>query len=308
MKGELKMDKMNLFDKSKTIATLPEAPIQDEEGNLTFTLNGKTFSLNVNSEEVRERIKEEVNANSLAKYDWFEEKTGARHWVLYDTLMYYPAIDEFHEYDEEYDEDYNPEDNEYDFLAYHYLGDTKVVPVMPINATSCFRMFAKFHGGVTSIDFSKFNTCNIEDMSSMFAESKHLVSLDLSNFNMENVKALYYMFRGCISLSNLVISNWSLNKVQKLYYMFEMCISLKKLDLSNWKLNTTLKVDAFGTFYACTLLSELKVNKDFLKSITAYNDADTFTLCHSLPNFSTNKTVIELFKPVEEGGCLTVVK
>lgn len=32
-----------------------------------------------------------------------------------------------------------------------------------------------------------------------------------------------------------------------------------KLDLSNWKLNTTHKVGAFGTFYACTLLSELKV-------------------------------------------------
>lgn len=213
-------------------------------------------------------------------------------------------MDEFHETDE----DYNSEETKYDFLAYQFLGDIKIVPVMPINATSCFRMFAKFHGGVTSIDFSKFNTCNIEDMCYMFEGSKYLVSLDLSNFNMENVKALHCMFRGCISLSNLVISNWSLNEVQKLYYMFEMCISLKKLDLSNWKLNTTHKIDAFGTFYACTLLSELKVNKGFLKSITAYNDANTFTLCHSLPNFSTNKTVVELFKPVEEGGCLTVVK
>ena len=90
--------------------------------------------------------------------------------------------------------------------------------------------------------------------------------------------------------------------------MFEMCLSLMKLVVSNWKLNTTHKIDAFGTFYACTLLSELKVNKGFLKSITAYNDANTFTLCHSLPNFSTNKAVVELFKPIEEGGCLTVVK
>lgn len=252
----------------------------------------------------RERVKAEINANSIAKYDWFKEKTGAHHWVLYNTLKYYPAMDEFHETDE----DYNSEETKYDFLAYQFLGDIKIVPVMPINATSCFRMFAKFHGGVTSIDFSKFNTCNIEDMCYMFEGSKYLVSLDLSNFNMENVKALHCMFRGCISLSNLVISNWSLNEVQKLYYMFEMCISLKKLDLSNWKLNTTHKIDAFGTFYACTLLSELKVNKGFLKSITAYNDANTFTLCHSLPNFSTNKTVVELFKPVEEGGCLTVVK
>lgn len=304
MKGELKMNKMNLFNESKTIATLPKAPIQDEEGNLTFTLKGKTYSLNVNSEEERERVKEEVNANSFAKYDWIRENGGQYHWVLYNTLMYYPAMDEFCENDEEYD----PEENEYDFLAYRYDGDLKVVPVTPINATSCYRMFAKFHGAVTSIDFSKFNTCNIEDMCSMFEESRYLVSLDLSNFNMENVKALAYMFKGCISLSNLVISNWSLNKVQKLYYMFEMCISLKKLDLSNWKLNTTHEIDAFGTFYACTLLSELKVNKGFLKSITAYNDANTFTLCHSLPNFSTNKTVVELFKPIEEGGCLTVVK
>lgn len=295
---------MNLFDESKIIVTLPEEPIQDEEGNLTFTLKDNTFSLNVNSEEERERVKAEINANSIAKYDWFKEKTGVHHWVLYNTLKYYPAMDEFHETDE----DYNSEETKYDFLAYQFLGDIKIVPVMPINATSCFRMFAKFHGGVTSIDFSKFNTCNIEDMCYMFEGSKYLVSLDLSNFNMENVKALHCMFRGCISLSNLVISNWSLNEVQKLYYMFEMCISLKKLDLSNWKLNTTHKIDAFGTFYACTLLSELKVNKGFLKSITAYNDANTFTLCHSLPNFSTNKTVVELFKPVEEGGCLTVVK
>ena len=30
---------------------LPPAPIQDENGNLTFELEGKTYSLNVNSEE-----------------------------------------------------------------------------------------------------------------------------------------------------------------------------------------------------------------------------------------------------------------
>ena len=77
------MESMNLFggnDKfskalfednttKETTNQLPPAPIQDEEGNLTFELEGKTFSLNVNSEEERERVKAEVNANSLAKYD-----------------------------------------------------------------------------------------------------------------------------------------------------------------------------------------------------------------------------------------------
>ena len=88
-KGEIKMERMNLFggnDKSskalfgdntskenikpkETTNQLLPAPIQDEEGNLTFELEGKTFSLNVNSEEERERVKAEVNANHLAQYD-----------------------------------------------------------------------------------------------------------------------------------------------------------------------------------------------------------------------------------------------
>lgn len=51
------MDKMNLFDESKTIATLPEAPIQNEDGVLTFAIKGIIYSLNVNSEEERERVK-----------------------------------------------------------------------------------------------------------------------------------------------------------------------------------------------------------------------------------------------------------
>ena len=74
---------MNLFDESKIIVTLPEEPIQDEEGNLTFTLKDNTFSLNVNSEEERERVKAEINANSIAKYDWFKEETGEKHWAFY---------------------------------------------------------------------------------------------------------------------------------------------------------------------------------------------------------------------------------
>lgn len=64
------------------------APIQDEDGNLTFELEGKTYSLNVNSKEERERVKEEIDTNSLTKYDWFKEETGEKHWVLYNTEMY----------------------------------------------------------------------------------------------------------------------------------------------------------------------------------------------------------------------------
>ena len=110
-KGEIKMKSMNLFggnDKSsetfftskkesKELTGLPPVPIQDENGNLTFKLEGKTYSLNVNSEEEREKVKTEVNANSLAQYDWFKETTGEKHWVFYNTEMYeyIKIIDEY---------------------------------------------------------------------------------------------------------------------------------------------------------------------------------------------------------------------
>lgn len=98
---------------------LPPAPIQDEYGNLTFELEGKTYSLNVNSKFERIRIKAEVNANSLAKYYWFKEETGEKHWVLYDIAMYEII--------------YNS--------CLRYIDDCTLTPVIPINATSCHRMF-----------------------------------------------------------------------------------------------------------------------------------------------------------------------
>ena len=67
---------------------LPSAPFQDEDGNLTFSIEGITYSLNVNYKEERERVKNEINANSLTEYEWFKEKRGKKHWVLYNTEMY----------------------------------------------------------------------------------------------------------------------------------------------------------------------------------------------------------------------------
>lgn len=94
------------------------APIQDENGNLTFELEGKTHSLNVNSEKERERVKKEVNANYLVEYDWFKEKTGKKHWVFYNTKMY-----------------------EICNLNLQYREDSDLAPIVPINATSCYGTF-----------------------------------------------------------------------------------------------------------------------------------------------------------------------
>ena len=56
--------------------------------NLTFELEGREYSLNADSEEERRRVLAEVKAISLAKYNWFKDNTGEKHWVLYNTEMY----------------------------------------------------------------------------------------------------------------------------------------------------------------------------------------------------------------------------
>ena len=120
------MKSMNLFGNNtpkEDINQLPPAPIQDENGNITFELEGKTYSLNVNSKEERERVKEEVNANSLTKYDWFKEETGEKHWAFYNTEMY--EVEQIYTCDK----------------YIHYKENSNLVPVIPVNATSCYYMF-----------------------------------------------------------------------------------------------------------------------------------------------------------------------
>lgn len=250
------MKSMNLFggnDKSntskentkpkETTNQLPPAPIQDEEGNLTFELEGKTYSINVNSEEERERVKAEVNANPLTQYDWFEEferdvKDG--HWVFYDTSMYGPK-----------------EDNRN--LNLHYNPRCNQTPIIPINATSCRNMFSDCDK-LTELNLSKLNTVNIvsmkgmfkncrkittldldnlitskvTDMSSMFEACTKLVNLNLSNFDTSNVTHMCFMFEHNLNLTALDLSSFDTSKVTWMYYMFQDCKRLKSLDLSNF--------------------------------------------------------------------------
>lgn len=170
---------------------LPPAPIQDEYGNLTFELEGKTYSLNVNSKFERIRIKAEVNANSLAKYYWFKEETGEKHWVLYDIAMYEII--------------YNS--------CLRYIDDCTLTPVIPINATSCHRMF---HGckALTQLNLSNFNTSQITDMSSMFAGCEKLTELDLSNFDTHKVTNMSGMFDYCKKVKTTIDCN-AQEKLQK---------------------------------------------------------------------------------------------
>ena len=152
------MDKMNLFsDAGAKSSEASSSPIQDENGVLHFTSNGQTYSLNINSKEEREKVKEEVNAVSLAKYNWFRETTGDKHWVLYNTEMY------------EVKDSY-----------LHYKESSDLAPELPINVTSCYSMFAHCEN-LWTLDLSSFNTENIKNFSHMLLGYENLYHIDVSD-------------------------------------------------------------------------------------------------------------------------------
>lgn len=119
---------------------LPAAPIQDENGNLTFNYNGKTYTVNVNSEEDRNSFAEDFNKENGKKFAWFKERAGLQHYVFYDTEMFHDGIRDL-----------------------RYRNENGLTPYMPFNATSCRYMFGGYKLA-DNIDFSSFSTENIVTM------------------------------------------------------------------------------------------------------------------------------------------------
>ena len=316
------MKSMNLFDRKgessetlfgdskpkETTNQLPSAPIQDKEGNLTFELERKTYSLNVYSEEERERVKEEVNSISLTQYDWFKEETGENHWVFYNTKMY--------------------EAERVNFL--HYRSDCDLVPEIPINATSCYLMFSgcasltrldlnNFNtfnittmrsmffncSALTQLDLSSFNTSKVIDMSSMFSCCSSLTQLDLSNFNTSNVIYMNWIFYYCRALTEIDISSFDTSNVISMCQMFCDCSSLTQLDISSF--NTSRVTEMNHMFSLCKRLINIYISDKWNTDKEEYSSI-LFYYCYSLPYFNEKKTDIKMAKPVEQGGYLTLKK
>ena len=323
---ELGVSTSSIYSWQKSLIKSP-TPVQDENSNLTFTLNtskittidkdvcfsleGRTYSLNVNSEEERKRVKKEVNANSLAKYDWFKEVIGKEHWVLYNTEMYEIDYDGF-----------------YCRYYLHYKEDCDLNPVIPINATSCYFMFYGCKS-LIQLDLSSFDTSNVTTMYKMFYDCERITQLDVSNFDTSNVITMYGIFSGCKSLTEIDLSNFDTSRVTNMCGMFSGCKALTQLDLSSFNLSevnyissmfrdcvslTVLDLSNFDTFmvkhmdlvfFGCKALTTIYISDKWNIDKVKLSD-EMFGICYSLPNFNEEKIDVEMAKPVEQGGYLTL--
>ena len=125
------------------------------------------------------------------------------------------------------------------------------------NIESMYRMFGDC-SSLKSLNFLNFNTSKVKSMARMFEGCLSLISLDLSNFDTSNVESIYSMFEDCSKLASLNLSNFNTSKVRDMRHMFEYCSSLTSLDLSNF--DTLLVRDMQYMFYHCTSLTSLNLS------------------------------------------------
>lgn len=289
---------------------MPPAPIQDENRFICFRVEGKEYSLRIVSKEEMQRVKEEVNKNSKYTYDWFKEETGNHHWVLYNTDMYEISNDGRDRY-------------------LHYIELSGLLPVVPINATSCKYMFDNccnmeeldlkhfnteniitMNGmfskcsKISKLDLSRFNTAKVTNMLGMFSKCYNLEELDLSSFSTVNVIYTINMFKDCESLKTLNISSFNTENVTDMRSMFENCVCLKKLDLSSFSTGNVVNMSTM--FSGCNNLEQLDlssfdtINVELMDNM--FRECGKLK-CLDLSSFNTGD-VVYMFSMFE--GCISL--
>ena len=126
------------------------------------------------------------------------------------------------------------------------------------NVNDCRYMMGNINDGckaLTSIDTTGWDTSNITDMNSMFANCNSLTTLDVSKFNTSKVTDMNSMFYYCNTLTTLDVSKWNTSKVTDMNNMFASCNALTTLDVSNW--DTSKVTNMNWMFFNCTALTTI---------------------------------------------------
>lgn len=111
----------------------------------------------------------------------------------------------------------------------------------------CSRMFAEYTN-LKSIDFgSCFDTSNVTNMASMFANCETLEALDLSCFDTTAVQDMSHMFSGCVSLKEVNVSSFDTKNVLFMNFMFYWADQITNVEMP--MLDTSRVVD-FEEFMA----------------------------------------------------------
>lgn len=279
--------------------------ILSSNNKLYFSIGDTKYIVDLYNEDARKECRLKLNEDTGRDFNWFREETGLNNWVLYDSKMYTVEHDG-------------------NYLFLHYIEDCGKDPIIPIDVSSCHRMFSNYKI-LTELDFNSFSTVNVTIMDYMFADSLYFEHLDLSSFNTANLRTMNYMFKGCTNLLSVKLDSFDTSNVDLMEGVFEHCTEIRELDLSSFsathainvgkmfayctnlrevnlsRFNPRYAIDATGMFFRCENLMEIYAY-DFIMPRLLFGRTGFFFGCVSLPSFSPDHTDIEMAKPVEEGG------
>ena len=108
----------------------------------------------------------------------------------------------------------------------------KIKIIINPRVSSFRKLFENCHC-IESINFKKFYSDDITDMSYMFSRCSSLKQFNFSSFNTNNVTDMSYMFSGCSSLKKLNLSSFNVNNLINMSNIFYNCSLLKDLNLFN---------------------------------------------------------------------------
>lgn len=135
----------------------------------------------------------------------------------------------------------------------------------------------------------------------MFSQCSSLRSLDLSSFNTSKVIGMNLMFFNCTNLESIDLSSFETENLQQMPHMFYSCTKLEKLDLSSFA--TPNMTSMLSAFQNCKNLKTIYVTSAF--TTDKVTDGRTaFAGCVNLPNYTTDKTGVEMAH-TGAGGYLT---
>jgi len=113
----------------------------------------------------------------------------------------------------------------------------------------CERMFY-LCDNIAEINFIRFDTSKVTNMSSMFSDCDSLIKVNVDKFDMSNVTNMSCMFYKCSSLQKLDLSNFKTDNVTDMSAMFLLCYSLEDLNFDFSKLNIG-KLEYITSIFRC---------------------------------------------------------
>ena len=160
---------------------------------------------------------------------------------------------------------------------FHNMGTIRKVDFSFFNSTEVNNMeflFARCTGLETIIFGDDFNTSKVTNMMLLFYQCKSLTSIDLSTFDTKSVINMHSMFYGCVKLTEINLKTFKTGRVGSMTQMFKDCVKLTSLDLSGFDTSSLPKSEMFEMFLNCSSLVALDLSNLDLTRFTSNSQFD----------------------------------